>query len=43
MEHTLRVFDYNIYNAYDSSRDTGEENSFKDNNVVEGSYSTQQL
>ncbi len=33
MEHTLRVFDYNVYNAYDASRDNGEENTFKDNNV----------
>ncbi len=33
MEHTLRVFDYNVYNAYDSSRDTSEESIFKDNNM----------
>ena len=33
MEHILRVFDYNVYNMYDSSRDTDEENTFKDNNV----------
>ena len=33
MEHIFRVFDYNVYNVYDSSRDTGQENVFKDNNV----------
>ena len=33
MEHTLRVFDYNVYNMYDPSRDNGEENTYKDNNV----------
>ena len=32
MEHILRVFDYNVYNAYDSSRDNDEENAFTDNN-----------
>jgi len=32
MEHIFRVFDYNVYNAYDASRDNGEENMFKDNN-----------
>jgi len=29
----LRVFDYNVYNTYDSSRDNDEENTFKDTNV----------
>ena len=33
MEHILRVFDYNVYNAYDSSRDTDEENAFRDTNA----------
>ena len=33
MEHTLRVFDFNVYNAYDSSRDNAEENIYKDKNV----------
>lgn len=33
MEYTLRVFDFNVYNAYDSSRDNIEENNYKDNNV----------
>jgi DNA polymerase elongation subunit (family B) len=33
MEHTLRVFDFNVYNAYDSSRDNAEVNTYKDNNV----------
>lgn len=33
MEHTLRVFDFNVYNVYDSSRDNSEENTYKDNNV----------
>ncbi len=32
MEHIFRVFDYNVYNAYDPSRDNGEENTFKDTN-----------
>jgi DNA polymerase elongation subunit (family B) len=33
MEHILRVFDYNIYNAYDSSRDNDENNTYTDNNA----------
>jgi DNA polymerase elongation subunit (family B) len=33
MEHTLRVFDFNVYNAYDPSRDNCEENIYKDNDV----------
>jgi DNA polymerase elongation subunit (family B) len=33
MEHTLRVLDFNIYSAYDASRDNEEENNYKDNNV----------
>jgi len=33
MEHTLRVLDYNVYSAYDASRDNEEENVYKDNNV----------
>jgi DNA polymerase elongation subunit (family B) len=33
MEHIFRVFDYNVYNCYDSSRDNREENVFKDTNV----------
>ena len=33
MEHTLRVLDFNVYSAYDSSRDNEEENNYKDNNV----------
>jgi len=33
MEHIFRVFDYNVYNAYDSSRENDEENSFKDMNA----------
>jgi DNA polymerase elongation subunit (family B) len=33
MEYILRLFDYNVYNAYDSSRDTNKETSFKDTNV----------
>ena len=32
MEHIFRVFDYNVYNAYDASRDTEEENVYRDNN-----------
>ena len=33
MEHIFRVFDYNVYNTYDSSRDNDEDNTFKDTNV----------
>ena len=33
MEHILRVFDYNVYNTYDSSRDNEQDNTFKDTNV----------
>jgi DNA polymerase elongation subunit (family B) len=33
MEHTLRVFDFNVYNTYDTSRDDCEENAYKDTNV----------
>jgi DNA polymerase elongation subunit (family B) len=33
MEHIFRVFDYNVYNSSDSSRDSDEENVFKDNNI----------
>ena len=33
MEHTLRVLDFNVYSAYDASRDNEEENNYKDNNV----------
>ena len=33
MEHTLRVLDFNVYSAYDASRDNEEENAYKDNNV----------
>ena len=33
MEYTLRVFDFNVYNVYDSSRDNSEVNSYKDNNL----------
>jgi len=33
MEHILRVFDYNVYNTYDSSRDNDQDNTFKDTNV----------
>ena len=33
MEHIFRVFDYNVYNTYDSSRDNDEDNTFKDRNV----------
>ena len=34
MEHIFRVFDYNVYNAYDSLRDNNNEcnNTFKDTN-----------
>ena len=33
MEHIFRVFDYNVNNVYDGSKDNDEENSFKDTNV----------
>jgi len=33
MEHIFRVFDYNVYNTYDSSRDDDQDNTFKDTNV----------
>ena len=33
MEHVFRVFDYNVYNAYDSSRDTQEGSGYKDTNA----------
>ncbi len=33
MEHIFRVFDYNVYNCYDSSRDNCEVNEYKDTNV----------
>jgi DNA polymerase elongation subunit (family B) len=33
MEHIFRVFDYNVYNSYDFSRDSEEENEHKDTNV----------
>lgn len=33
MEHTLRVFDFNVYNVYDPSRDNSHENTYKDNNI----------
>lgn len=33
MEHTLRVLDFNVYSAYDASRDNEEDNTYKDNNV----------
>ena len=33
MEHIFRVFDYNVFNVYDSSRDNDEDNKFKDTNV----------
>jgi len=33
MEHTLRVLDYNVYSAYDTSRDCDESTVYKDNNV----------
>jgi DNA polymerase elongation subunit (family B) len=33
MEHIFRVFDYNVYNAYDSSRDNDEDNTYMDNNA----------
>jgi DNA polymerase elongation subunit (family B) len=33
MEHIFRVFDYNVYNAYDSSRDGEESGGFKDTNA----------
>lgn len=33
MEHIFRVFDYNVYNVYDQSRDNDEDNTFKDMNV----------
>jgi hypothetical protein len=33
MEHIFRVFDYNVYNAYDSSRDGEETGAFKDTNA----------
>jgi DNA polymerase elongation subunit (family B) len=32
MEHIFRVFDYNVYNAYDSSRDNDEDNTYRDTN-----------
>jgi len=32
MEHIFRVFDYNVYNAYDSSRDDDENNTYRDTN-----------
>ena len=32
MEHIFRVFDYNVYNTYDSSRDTDEGNAYRDTN-----------
>jgi len=33
MEHIFRVFDFNVYNAYDSSRDNDEDNTFRDTNA----------
>ena len=33
MEHILRVFDYNVYNQQDSSRDNDEENVYRDTNA----------
>jgi hypothetical protein len=33
MEYTLRVLDFNVYSAYDTSCDNEEENNYKDNNV----------
>jgi DNA polymerase elongation subunit (family B) len=33
MEHIFRVFDYNVFNTHDSSRENDEENNFKDTNV----------
>ena len=33
MEHTLRVLDFNVYSAYDASRDNEDENTYKDNNM----------
>jgi len=33
MEHIFRVFDYNVYNAYDASRENDEENTYMDNNA----------
>jgi DNA polymerase elongation subunit (family B) len=33
MEHIFRVFDFNVYNAYDSSRDNDEDNTYRDNNA----------
>ena len=33
MEHIFRVFDYNVFNVYDSSRDNDEDTKFKDTNV----------
>jgi DNA polymerase elongation subunit (family B) len=33
MEHIFRVFDYNVYNAYDSLRDDDEDNTYKDTNA----------
>jgi DNA polymerase elongation subunit (family B) len=33
MEHIFRVFDYNVYNAYDSSRDNDEDNTYRDTNA----------
>jgi len=33
MEHIFRVFDYNVYNAHDSSRDVEESGTFIDTNA----------
>ena len=33
MEHIFRLFDYNVYNAYDSLRDDDEDNTYKDTNA----------
>jgi DNA polymerase elongation subunit (family B) len=33
MEHIFRVFDFNVYNENDSSKDNDEENIYRDNNV----------
>jgi DNA polymerase elongation subunit (family B) len=33
MEHIFRVFDYNVYNGYDSTKYNDEDNTFKDTNI----------
>ena len=33
MEHIFRVFDYNVYNAYDALMDNDEDNTYRDTNA----------